>query len=177
MAVGSRHLDGGSRTGWHGVGAERSHKRVLVLDSTRRDAEFSTISEGELPRTLDIGLGRSLDYYSELIDSARFPQPAYQGAFGDFLRLKYQGVRFDLVIATGTWRSGSSASIPHGSRTRADQHGRTSGGLWRKFPRSLRARRGDAARGESTTARRGRQGHSRGLSERLATFHLVTLAR
>jgi signal transduction histidine kinase len=81
--------------------AQNDHKRVLVLYSTRRDAEFSTLSEGELPRTLDIGLGRSLDYYSEFIDSARFPQPAYQGAFGDFLRLKYQGVRFDLVIAMG----------------------------------------------------------------------------
>lgn len=83
------------------VFAQVDHKRVLVLYSTRRDAEFSTISEGELPRTLDIGLGGNFDYYSEFIDVARFPDPAKQVAFGDFLRLKYQGVRFDVVIAMG----------------------------------------------------------------------------
>ena len=81
--------------------AQDGHKSVLVLYSTRRDSEFSTISEGELPRILDAGLDRNLDYYSEFIDVARFPEPAYKVAFGDFLRLKYQGVRFDVVIAMG----------------------------------------------------------------------------
>src|SRR5262245_18092631 len=79
--------------------AAEDHKQVLVLYSTRRDSEFSTVGEGTLPRSLDAGLERNLDYYSEFIDSARFPDPAYQLAFGDFLRLKYQGTSFDLVIA------------------------------------------------------------------------------
>jgi signal transduction histidine kinase len=77
------------------------HKRVLVLYSMRRDSEFSIISESELPRTLDTGLGRNLDYYSEFIDLARFPEPAYKTAFSDFLRLKYRDIRFDVVIAMG----------------------------------------------------------------------------
>jgi signal transduction histidine kinase len=81
--------------------AQDHHKSVLVLYSTRRDSEFSTISEAELPRALDIGLGRNLDYYSEFIDLARFPESTYKSAFGDFLRLKYQGIRFDVVIAMG----------------------------------------------------------------------------
>jgi signal transduction histidine kinase len=81
--------------------AQDDHKSVLVLYSTRRDSEFSTISEAELPRTLDVGLGRNLDYYSEFIDLARFPESTYKSAFGDFLRLKYQGIRFDVVIAMG----------------------------------------------------------------------------
>jgi signal transduction histidine kinase len=81
--------------------AQDDHKSVLVLYSTRRDSEFSTISEAELPRALDIGLGRNLDYYSEFIDLARFPESTYKSAFGDFLRLKYQGIRFDVVIAMG----------------------------------------------------------------------------
>jgi signal transduction histidine kinase len=81
--------------------AQGDHRIVLVLYSTRRDSEFSTISEGELPRILDVGLARNLDYYSEFIDVARFPESAYKVAFGDFLRLKYQGVRIDLVIAMG----------------------------------------------------------------------------
>jgi signal transduction histidine kinase len=79
--------------------AQDNHKQVLVLYSTRRDSEFSSIGERELPRILDVGLERELDYYSEFIDVARFPDPSYQIGFGDFLRLKYRGIRFDLVIA------------------------------------------------------------------------------
>jgi len=79
--------------------AADGHKQILVLYSTRRDSEFSTVSEGALPRALDIGLDRNLDYYSEFIDSARFPDSEYEVAFGDFLRHKYQGASFDLVIA------------------------------------------------------------------------------
>jgi signal transduction histidine kinase len=79
--------------------AQVDHKQVLVLYSTRRDAQFSIVGENELPRILDAGLGQNLDYYSEFIDISRFPEPAYRHAYGDFLRLKYQGIRFDLVIA------------------------------------------------------------------------------
>jgi signal transduction histidine kinase len=80
-------------------GVAQQHKRVLVLYSTRRDSEFSTVGERDLPRLLDVGLERELDYYSEFIDAARFPDPAYQVAFARFLRQKYLGVRVDLVIA------------------------------------------------------------------------------
>src|SRR5262245_43621940 len=79
--------------------AQDDQKTVLVLYSTRRDAEISVIGENELPRILDSGLDRNLDYYSEFIDVTRFPDAAYQRAFGDFIRQKYQGVTFDLVIA------------------------------------------------------------------------------
>ena len=81
--------------------AADSHKQVLTLYSVRRDAELATIGENVLPGALDIGLNRNLDYYSEFIDVARFPDPEYRAGFGDFLRLKYQGIRFDLVIAIG----------------------------------------------------------------------------
>ncbi len=79
--------------------AQSDHKQVLVLYSTRRDAEFSLVGESELPRTLEAGLGSDLDYYSEFIDITRFPDPIYKTAFHDFLRQKYQNIRFDLVIA------------------------------------------------------------------------------
>ena len=55
------------------------------------------IGERELPRILEQGLG-GVDYYSEYIDQARFPDSAYQAAFREFLRLKYKNVRFDAVI-------------------------------------------------------------------------------
>lgn len=79
--------------------AQGDHKQVLVLYSTRRDTQFSIVGESELPRILDAGLGEHLDYYSEFIDLSRFPEPDYRRAYCDFLRLKYQDIRFDLVIA------------------------------------------------------------------------------
>jgi signal transduction histidine kinase len=80
------------------VHAQSERKEVLVLYSTRRDAQFSLVGESELPRTLDVGLARNLDYYSEFMDLAMFPEPA-ETAFRDFLAVKYQGRRFDVVIA------------------------------------------------------------------------------
>ena len=81
------------------VCAQSTQERVLVLYSTRRDAQFALISETELPRRLDSGRSGNLDYYAEFLDLARSPEPDYRIAFRDFLRRKYQGVRFSLVIA------------------------------------------------------------------------------
>src|SRR3954468_24310575 len=76
-------------------------KHVLVLYSTRRDARVAVLGARELPRMLDAGLPEGVDYYSEYIDRVRFGQPEYRSAFRDFLRLKYQSMRFDVVIAMG----------------------------------------------------------------------------
>ncbi len=76
----------------------QSEKQVLVVYSTRRDAQIVAIGERELPRILEQGLGH-VDYYSEYIDQARFPDAAYQAAFKNFLLLKYKGVHFDAIIA------------------------------------------------------------------------------
>ena len=74
-------------------------RQILVLYSARRDAQIVNVSEREFPRILDQGLREGLDYYSEYIDRARFPDEAYKTAFRDFLRLKYKDKRFDAVIA------------------------------------------------------------------------------
>ena len=74
-------------------------KQVLVLYSTRRDSQIAIVAERELPRILAGGLQQELDYYSEYIDRARFQDAGYKSAFRDFLRLKYKGVAFDVVIA------------------------------------------------------------------------------
>lgn len=79
--------------------AADGQKQVLVLYSTRRDAQIAVIGERELPRILENGLPDGLDYYSEYIDRARFPDPVYQLALADFLQLKYKGLHFDLVVA------------------------------------------------------------------------------
>src|SRR5262245_56720911 len=79
--------------------AAQDQKQVLVLYSTRRDAQASIIGDRELPKILERGLGSSVDFYSEYIDLARFSDPRYQSAFSDFIRLKYRDQRFDLLIA------------------------------------------------------------------------------
>ena len=76
-------------------------KQVLVLYSTRRDAEIVVVGDRELPKVLEGGLPEGLDYYSEFLDQGRTFGPDYSAAFRDFLRLKYQDKRFDLVIAMG----------------------------------------------------------------------------
>src|SRR5947208_11866325 len=79
--------------------AQAGQKRVLVLYSTRRDAQFSIIGERELPRMLDVGPSPYLDYCAEFIDLARSPEPGYKPAFRAFLHQKYGGIRFDVDIA------------------------------------------------------------------------------
>lgn len=83
------------------IAAAVPQKQVLVLYSTRRDAQIAVVGDRELPRILENRLSASLDYYSEFIDQARFAEIDYQRAFRDFLRLKYTGKTFDLVVAMG----------------------------------------------------------------------------
>jgi signal transduction histidine kinase/ActR/RegA family two-component response regulator len=83
--------------------AQPEQKQVLVLYSTRRDAQIAVVGDRELPKILETGLAQGLDYYSEFLDPARFPHADYRAAFSDFLRLKYQDHRFDLIIAMDDW--------------------------------------------------------------------------
>ena len=80
------------------VHAQGEDKQVLVLYSTRPDAQLSVVGERELPGILDVGQTHKLIYHSEFIDVSSFSERAYD-ALIEFLRLKYEGVRFDLVIA------------------------------------------------------------------------------
>jgi len=86
---------------WAHASLAADQKRVLALYTTRRDEQLSIVGERQLPQLLEAGLGESLDYYSEFIDSGRFSEPSHADAFRDFLRLKYLAQRFDLVFALG----------------------------------------------------------------------------
>jgi signal transduction histidine kinase len=78
---------------------EAASKQVLVLYSTRRDAQIAVVGDRELPKVMAAGLREGVDYYSEYIDRGRFQDPAYRRAFAEFLSVKYSDHRFDLVIA------------------------------------------------------------------------------
>jgi len=79
--------------------APAPQKRVLLLYSTRRDTQIAITGDREMPLLLEKGLGEKADIYSEYIDAARFPDEEYKEAFAHYLRLKYSGSRFDVVIA------------------------------------------------------------------------------
>jgi signal transduction histidine kinase len=85
----------------HSVQAAHHQKQVLILYAAKRDAPIVAVADRELPRMLEASLPFRIAYYSEFIDPARFQQLEYRRAFRDFLRLKYRGVRFDLIVAMG----------------------------------------------------------------------------
>jgi signal transduction histidine kinase len=92
----------GSLGGAQSVWAADDQQRVLVVYSTRRDTQLATIGDQTMPRLLERGMGKNVDYYAEYIDAARFPEAQYAGAFRDYLRLKYRDVQFDALIAIHT---------------------------------------------------------------------------
>jgi hypothetical protein len=52
-------------------------KRVLVIHSTRRDSLIAEAAERVLAQEFDTAFGVRVDYYSEFIDPARFPDTSY----------------------------------------------------------------------------------------------------
>jgi len=79
--------------------AGADQKTVLVLYGTRADARISIIGDRELPSRLEQGLGQRVNHYSEHLDLARFRDQQYRTAVATFLKQKYSGQHFDLVIA------------------------------------------------------------------------------
>src|SRR5262245_61696195 len=76
-------------------------KQVLVLNTARQSEQFSQVSEREIPALLAAGLGQRIDYYTEYFDANRFPHPEYETVYADFLRQKYAGKHFDLLLLMG----------------------------------------------------------------------------
>jgi len=74
-------------------------KTVLVLYGTRMETRIAALGDRELPRLLEHGLGERVSYQSEYLDLGRFTDARYRSVLTDFLRLKYLGQQFDLVIA------------------------------------------------------------------------------
>ena len=57
------------------------------------------VQDNTIRTVLNNGLAGHLDYYAEYLDVMRFPEPDYQLAVRDFLRRKYAGQTFDVVVA------------------------------------------------------------------------------
>ena len=78
--------------------AAPAQKHVLAVLSMRRETQFAVLTDRELPRLLQERF-QDVDYYSEYIDVARFPEPEYQAGLRDYFKVKYDGRSFDVVIA------------------------------------------------------------------------------
>src|SRR5262249_38174895 len=76
-------------------------KQVLVLHSTRRTSQMVVVSDREIPAILESAFPTGVDYYTEFVDEARSQSRHYHEAFEHFLRSKYTGRRFDLIMAVG----------------------------------------------------------------------------
>jgi PAS domain S-box-containing protein len=78
----------------------RDQKRVLVIWATRKEAPAPAVAERLYQKEFTEGLGGKLDYYSEFIDVARFPDQEYQAVLRQLLQHKYKDLPPDLVIGT-----------------------------------------------------------------------------
>src|SRR5262249_50497053 len=76
-------------------------KQVLVLYSSRRDAQLAVVAEREIPAGIRARFPEGINYNAEYIDQGRFSRADFQKALCEFLLLKYHGYQFDAVVAIG----------------------------------------------------------------------------
>jgi signal transduction histidine kinase len=82
------------------VGAQKQVS-VLALYSTRPDAPAAVASDRVMQDVLAGSHPERLDYYTEHVDLARFPEASYQVATLDYFRAKYERRVFDVILANG----------------------------------------------------------------------------
>ena len=80
--------------------AQTPQKAVLVLIPLQRGSSMSMDIDGTIRTVLNDGLAGRLDYHTEYLDVARFPESDYEPAVRDFFRRKYASQTFDVVVAT-----------------------------------------------------------------------------
>ena len=73
-------------------------KAVLVLIPLQRGSAVSMGIDGTIRTILSDGFGGQLDYYTEYLDVARFPEADYEPAVRNFFRRSIRQT-FDVVVA------------------------------------------------------------------------------
>src|SRR6185436_7279578 len=68
----------------------------------RRDDAAVLANDRVYQSVLSEGLPEQVDYYTEHVDLARFGAADYQSALRDYLKQKYKGTTFDLIIVPTT---------------------------------------------------------------------------
>jgi hypothetical protein len=74
------------------------HRQVLLLYAESRLLPAIVSADATFRSTLSSSLGAPVDFRTEFLDLPATPNAPYERRLRDLLRLKYEGVRFDLVV-------------------------------------------------------------------------------
>ncbi len=74
------------------------HRQVLLLYAESRLLPAIVSADATFRSTLSSSLGAPVDFRTEFLDLPATPNASYERRLRDLLRLKYEGVHFDLVV-------------------------------------------------------------------------------
>ena len=74
-------------------------RTVLTVHWSAEDFPSTPVVDGAIKRTLRFGTAGPIDYFTEYLESDRFPTPEASSAFADYIQRKYHGRHIDVVIA------------------------------------------------------------------------------
>jgi hypothetical protein len=74
------------------------HRQVLLLYAESRLLPAIVSADATFRSTLSSNLGAPVDFRTEFLDLPATPNAPYERRLRDLLRLKYEGVHFDLVV-------------------------------------------------------------------------------
>jgi signal transduction histidine kinase len=75
-----------------------SIKHVLMIFSEARDLPGNVLMEQAVKQEMLAGSTNNIEFFTEGLDTSRFPNPEYYQMFGDYIRNKYSGQSLDLVM-------------------------------------------------------------------------------
>ncbi|HEV2327529.1 MAG TPA: ATP-binding protein [Verrucomicrobiae bacterium] len=73
-------------------------KHVLMIFSEARDLPGNVLMEQAVKQEMLAGSTNNIEFFTESLDTSRFPNPAYYQIFGEYIRNKYSGQDLDLVM-------------------------------------------------------------------------------
>lgn len=73
-------------------------KHVLLIFSEARDLPGNVLMEQAVRQEMLSGSTNNIEFFTESLDTSRFPNPEYYQIFGEYIRNKYSGQKLDLVM-------------------------------------------------------------------------------
>ena len=94
LILGGEHCPGQTTNGDESLGT----KRVLMIFSEARDLPGNVMMEQAVRQEMLAHSTNNIDFFSESLDSSRFPDKNHYRLFGDYIKNKYTGQKIDLMI-------------------------------------------------------------------------------
>jgi len=100
-------------SGWCVAGGDaQTPLRVLMLFDEGPDLVALDLIEEGFETTLLAGTTRPIEFYHEYLDASRFREAGHHKLFADYLRMKYGGMKLDLVVPVIGARMDWASRIP-----------------------------------------------------------------